>query len=159
MKLNSRLIVGIATCGPVGKMPFAPGTFGSLPGIALYFLLAGLAPLAQAFCIAGVVLLAVWSAGRAEAALGCQDPGCIVIDEVAGMTVTFFALPFNPYLAVIGFAVFRVFDVWKPFPVGYLDKTLTGGLGIVMDDVAAGIMGNLILHALCYVLPAFVSGR
>lgn len=159
MKRGPRFVTSIATCGPIGRLPVAPGTFGSLPGLAVYALFSGLHPLVAALGTIGLIFMAVWAAGKAETALCAKDPGCIVIDEVAGMTVMFFALPFDFFLAAIGFALFRLLDVLKPFPVGYLDRTLKGGVGIVMDDVAAGLMGNLLLHGLCWALPGFFAGN
>ena len=157
MKLSRTFIANIATCGGIGKIPFAPGTFGSIPGLLLYYFLSRLHPLAAACCIIGFILMAVWIAGKAEQAFKVKDPGCIVIDEIAGMAVTFFALPPSLYLGVAGFALFRIFDVLKPFPVGYLDRNLKGGAGIVMDDVAAGVISNLILHVLLYFMHGFIS--
>lgn len=156
MKPSQAFVVSVATCGGIGKIPFAPGTFGSIPGLLLYYLLSRLHPLAAACCIIGFILMAVWIAGQAEQSLKVKDPGCIVIDEIAGMAVTFFALPLGFYLSIAGFALFRVFDVLKPFPVGYLDRNLKGGPGIVMDDVAAGVISNLILHALLYFMPGLI---
>jgi len=150
MKLGSSFVVNIATCGFVGRIPFAPGTFGSIPGLLFYFLMSRLSPPAAACLIAGFILTAIWIAGKAQRSFEAKDPGCIVIDEIAGMAVTFFALPLNIYLGIAGFVLFRVFDILKPFPVGYLDKNLKGGVGIVMDDVAAGVLSNLLLHVLFY---------
>jgi len=159
MKPSQTLIINVATCGGIGRIPFAPGTFGSIPGLFLYYLLSHLHPLASAGCIIGFILLSVLISGRAARLLNLKDPGCIVIDEIAGMAATFFALPLNPYLAVFGFALFRLFDVLKPFPVGYLDKNLKGGMGIVLDDVAAGVICNIILHVLLYFMPGLISGN
>ncbi len=84
--------------------------------------------------------------------LKAKDPGCIVIDEIAGIGVTFLAIPFNIYWAILGFIVFRFFDILKPFPVNYLEKRFTGGLGVVIDDVAAGIMSNIVLQMILLVM-------
>jgi len=158
MKPSSPIVVNVATCGFIGRIPFAPGTFGSIPGLLLYYLLSRLDPLAAASCIIGFILMAIWIAGKAEQSLKLKDPGCIVIDEIAGMAATFFALPLNLYLGIAGFALFRFFDILKPFPIGYLDRNLKGGAGIVMDDVAAGLVSNLVLHVLLYFMPGFISG-
>ena len=129
-------------------IPFAPGTFGSLPGIPIYYVMAHL-PLAKAFFfLVLLICFAVWIAGKGERALDAKDPGCIVIDEIAGMAVTFFAIPFHLYLAITGFLVFRIFDILKPFPIRYLEKRFTGGLGVVIDDVAAGIICNIVLRVI-----------
>jgi phosphatidylglycerophosphatase A len=158
MKSSQTFVLGVATCGGIGKIPFAPGTFGSIPGLLLYYLLSRLNPLTAACCMIGFILMAIWIAGKAEQSLNLKDPGCIVIDEIAGMAATFFALPLNLYLGAIGFALFRVLDILKPFPIGYLDRNLKGGFGVVMDDVAAGILSNLVLHVLLYFMPDFTPG-
>jgi phosphatidylglycerophosphatase A len=152
MKNNSKLIVGVATGGFIGFIPFAPGTFGSLFGIPVYYIMAHLPTAAAFFFLAGLISLAIWIAGKGERALGAKDPGCIVIDEIAGMAVTFFAIPFHLYLALTGFIVFRIFDILKPFPIRYLEKRFTGGLGVVIDDVAAGIICNIILQVIVAVM-------
>jgi phosphatidylglycerophosphatase A len=92
------------------------------------------------------IVFAVWIANDAEKLLKKKDPGCIVIDEIAGMAVTLFGLPFNLTTALIGFIIFRILDISKPFPIRALDKRVAGGVGIVIDDVAAGIFANLLLR-------------
>lgn len=152
MKNNSKLFVGLATGGYIGFIPFAPGTFGSLLGIPLFYFMSSL-PLRPAFSFLIVfILFSVWVAGKGERLLKAKDPGCIVIDEIAGIGVTFLAIPFNIYLAILGFIVFRFFDILKPFPVNYLEKRFTGGLGVVIDDVAAGIMSNIVLQIILLVM-------
>jgi phosphatidylglycerophosphatase A len=94
---------------------------------------------------------AVWIAHAAEKTLKKKDPGCIVIDEVSGMVVTLIGLPFNLTTAVIGFIIFRILDILKPFPIRTLDKRLAGGIGIVADDVVAGIFANIFLRILLYI--------
>jgi phosphatidylglycerophosphatase A len=91
---------------------------------------------------------AIWAAGRCADLMGIKDPGAIVIDEVAGMVVALLGLPFSVTTACWGFALFRLLDIAKPFPIGWLDRRLSGGLGIVADDVAAGVIANLILRLL-----------
>ncbi len=152
MKNTSKLFVGLATGGYIGLIPFAPGTFGSFLGIPLFYFMSSL-PLLTAFSFMVVfILFSIWVAGKAEKSLQAKDPGCIVIDEIAGMGVTFLAIPFNLYLAICGFLVFRFFDILKPFPVSYLEKRFTGGTGVVLDDVAAGVMSNVVLQILLIVM-------
>jgi phosphatidylglycerophosphatase A len=146
MNIRSRVLTGIATAGFAGRVPFAPGTFGSLIGLPVYYVMS-LFPLSTVF--AGLIVFiafACWVAGEAEKALGDKDPGCIVIDEIAGMAVTFFALDFSWAVAIAGFALFRFFDVVKPFPIRYLEKRYGGGFGVVVDDVAAGVISNVVLR-------------
>jgi phosphatidylglycerophosphatase A len=152
MKIISRLFVGLATGGYIGFIPFAPGTFGSILGIPLFYFMSSL-PIPAAFSLMIVfILFSIWVAGKAEKTLSAKDPGCIVIDEIAGMGVTFLAIPFNIYLGILGFIVFRFFDILKPFPVNYLEKRFSGGLGVVIDDVAAGIMSNIVLQIILLVM-------
>jgi len=92
-------------------------------------------------------LLAVWVAHEAERIIGGGDPGSIVIDEMAGILIAGAGLPFNALHAVAVFVLFRLFDILKPFPVGWLDRRLKGGIGIVMDDLAAGILANLVIRS------------
>ncbi len=152
MKISEKFIIGAATGGWIGFLPFSPGTFGSLPGILLFYGIAGIPFAASLVLVAALIAAAVWIAGAAENLLAAKDPGCIVIDEIAGMGVTFLGVSFSMEAAIIGFMVFRFFDILKPFPVRYLEKRLSGGLGVVMDDVAAGIMSNIVLHVILVVI-------
>jgi phosphatidylglycerophosphatase A len=85
-------------------------------------------------------------AHEAEIILNAEDPGCIVIDEIAGMLVTLIGLPFNMISVFAGFLIFRILDIWKPHPIRFLERKLSGGVGIVMDDIVAGVLGNIILR-------------
>ena len=150
MKFREAAVVFLATGFYIGNIPFAPGTFGTIIGLPLCFILAGLQ---RPIAIIGIILfiaIAVWIANDAEKLLKKSDPGCIVIDEIAGMAVTLVGLPFNLTTALIGFIFFRILDIVKPFPIRTLDKRLFGGFGVVMDDVAAGILANLLLRVIIY---------
>ena len=148
MNFRDKAAVFLATGFYVGNIPFAPGTFGSLIGLPLSFLLAGL-PLSAAMVAAVIIIgLAVRIAGAAARTFERKDPGCIVIDEIAGMVVTLIGLPFNLATVMTGFILFRILDILKPFPIRVLDKRLSGGLGIVADDVAAGIFANILIRIL-----------
>jgi phosphatidylglycerophosphatase A len=146
MAFRDRAVLILATGFGIGKIPVAPGTFGSILGLPLGLVLAGLR-LPLAITVAGVfVLIAVWIAHDAEKIFKQSDPGSIVIDEIAGMAVTLIGLPINLTIMLTGFVVFRILDIVKPFPIRYLDQRLKGGWGVVMDDVAAGIIANLALR-------------
>jgi phosphatidylglycerophosphatase A len=146
MKFREAAVVFLATGFYVGNIPFAPGTFGTILGLPLCFVLAGLKlPLAIG-CTVLFIAMAVWVANEAEKLYKKKDPGCIVIDEIAGMAVTLVGLPFNLTTALIGFIIFRILDILKPFPIRVLDKRVSGGVGIVIDDVVAGIFANLLLR-------------
>ena len=150
MKFREAAVVFLATGFYIGNIPFAPGTFGTILGLPLCFVLAGLKlPLAIG-CTVLFIAMAVWVANDAEKLLNKKDPGCIVIDEIAGMAVTLVGLPFNLTTALIGFIIFRILDISKPFPIRVLDKRVSGGVGIVIDDVVAGIFANLLLRVIVY---------
>jgi len=142
----------LATGFYVGNIPFAPGSFGALMGLPLCFALAGISLAPAALCTLFFIFFAVCIAGAAEKILKRNDPACIVIDEIAGMIVTLIGLPFNPITVVIGFIIFRILDILKPFPIRNLDKSVPGGLGVVADDVAAGIIANLLLSIFLRIL-------
>ena len=150
-----RLAVALATVGPIGQIPIAPGTAGSLAALPL---LPGLAAVRErsgtAYVLALVVLvaLAIWAAGRAEHALGGHDHSTIVIDEVAGMVVAGILLPGTWAAAALAFALFRLFDVVKPFPAGLVDSRVRGGLGVVGDDLVAGLYAGLAGRAMLALL-------
>jgi phosphatidylglycerophosphatase A len=129
----------IATGGGIGYFPVAPGTWGSLLGCGL-FLLLGLLPPAV-YGIGMVLLLAVgiWTAGEAEKVLGHKDAPPIVIDEIVGMLVTYFMVPVAVWPVVVGFVLFRLFDILKPMP--QLER-LSGGWGIMLDDLLAGFLAQ-----------------
>jgi len=155
MNFGEKAVMFLATGFYVGNIPPAPGTLGSLIGLPLCFLLAGIR-LPPAIILAVLFIgFAVWIAHAAEKLLKQKDPGCIVIDEVAGMVVTLIGLPFNLTTAGSGFIIFRILDILKPFPIRTLDKRLPGGIGIVADDVVAGIFANIILRILLYISDRF----
>jgi len=138
----SNLAVILATVGGIGNVPVASGTFGSLVAVPLLPALAALRDASIAGYAGALVLLvavAVWSAGRAEEALGGHDHSRIVIDEVAGMVATGMFLPATWSAIGVGFVLFRLFDVVKPFPAGFIDGRVEGGLGVVGDDLVAGV--------------------
>ncbi len=148
MNSKEKIILFLATSGPVGKIPFAPGTFGTLVGLPLCFFLSLCSTSFGAIFTITFIVLAIWVAQEAERQIKEKDPGCIVIDEIAGMMVTLLGLPFDPLTVVAGFLIFRILDIFKPFPARLLEKTIPGGAGVVLDDIAAGIWGNLILRVI-----------
>ncbi len=133
-----------------GLSPVAPGTVGSLAAVALAVLLAKYAAFAPwRFAVLGLVLIpvGVWAAGFEERACGKTDPGSVVVDEVAGQWIALGGAANLGWPAMLGaFALFRLFDIWKPFPIGRL-QSLRGGWGIMADDIVAGAYGALVLYA------------
>ena len=151
MKIRDRAVIFLATGLLIGNVPFAPGTFGSLIGLPLAFLLSRLNLLLSASFILLFVFFAIAVASAAEKILSKKDPAKIVIDEIAGLMVTFAGLPFNLGTAIAGFIIFRAFDILKPFPIRALERKVPGGSGVVLDDVLAGIYANLILRLAFYI--------
>jgi phosphatidylglycerophosphatase A len=148
-----RLVILLATWGGTGLSPVAPGTAGTLAAIPL-FLLLSLFPLwIYLLCALGIALLACWAAGEAEIIFQEQDSQRIVIDEVAGFLVTMTALPPAwPYL-LVGFCLFRAFDIIKPPPIRLFERKVKGGYGVVLDDVLAGIYAHISLRIIFFLLP------
>ena len=127
----------------MGHAPIAPGTAASAVTAVVLWLL-GWSPLALSGLLLVVLVVGTWAAGEAEQALGTKDPGAIVVDEVAGMTISVLTLPLTLPVLVAGFLLFRIFDVVKPFPAG-ASQRLGGGIGVMIDDVIAGLYALLLL--------------
>jgi phosphatidylglycerophosphatase A len=151
MKFREQAVIFLATGFFIGTVPFAPGTFGSIVGLPIVFLLSRLNLLLSISIILLFIFFAVGIASAAEKILNQQDSAKIVIDEMAGLMVTFTGLPFNLTTAIAGFIIFRAFDILKPFFIRTLERRLAGGTGIVFDDVLAGIYANLILRLAFYI--------
>jgi phosphatidylglycerophosphatase A len=130
----------------VGYLPIGPGTWGSAAGLIFAELFD--LPLPSLFFVILIgFTIGVVAAGAAEDAIGEQDSGHIVIDEFVGYLVAAYAVPRTQWHLVAAFLLFRVFDILKPFPIGRLEKRLSGGLGVMADDIMAGIFANIILRA------------
>lgn len=140
-----------SNCG-LGYIPVAPGTFGTLAGLPVFWLMAGLQPAAYLLTWTGLTALAVWAASAAGRHYGVVDDGRIVIDELAGYLVTVALLPWSWTTALLGFAWFRLFDILKPPPVNWIDRRCKNGFGVVFDDVAAGIYAAAALRATLWLL-------
>ncbi len=152
MKFRERAVLFLATGFFIGTVPFAPGTFGSIIGLPICYLISRLNILIAVICTILFILFAIWMAAVAEKILKRKDAGEIVIDEIAGLIVTLVGLPFTLKTAIAGFIIFRAFDILKPFPIRLLEKKVAGGPGVVLDDVLAGLFGNLILRLAIYTM-------
>jgi len=139
-----RLILFAASGLGAGYVPKAPGTAGAAAALPLCWWITTLDPVSASAVVLAVAAVSVALAHAAEKALGTKDPSLVTVDEMAGMAVAFLFHDFTLLSAAALFALFRLFDIWKPFPVKQLDKRLSGGFGIVLDDVAAGIYANLV---------------
>jgi len=150
----TRVALLVSSVGGIGHAPIAPGTAGSAAALALFALIR----LADSRALEVATILAllpvgIWSAGVAERVLGRSDPGQVVIDEVVGLLVTLTLIPVGVRGALAGFVLFRVFDIIKPYPCARLEK-LGGGVGIMADDVMAGVYGNVFLRVLLWLAPS-----
>jgi phosphatidylglycerophosphatase A len=141
------LAIALATVGGVGYAPIASGTVGSLVALPLLPALAALrgwTPVGYGLAVVAIAAVAIWAAGRAERALGGNDHSAIVIDEVAGMVMAGMFLPGTWGAAALAFFCFRVLDVVKPWPASVFDRRIEGGIGVVGDDLVAGIYAGLV---------------
>jgi phosphatidylglycerophosphatase A len=148
--------VVVAAWGPFGFAPVAPGTFGTLGAIPAYWALARLSAPLYVLTVVAFSALACHAAQRAGRHWGVADASPIVIDEVAGYLVTMAFVPFSWPAALLGFALFRVFDVVKPWPASALDR-VKNGFGVVMDDVAAGVYAWAALQLVALALRAAIG--
>jgi phosphatidylglycerophosphatase A len=149
-----RLGLFVATCGYIGYVPVAPGTFGSAAGLVLFALIRWSGSVAiELGAIALLLALGVWSGNLAEKHFDRVDPAPVVLDEVAGMLITLALIPVTLSGALVGFFIFRLFDVLKPWPANRLEA-LPGGLGMMADDAMAAVYGNLAMRILVFALPA-----
>ena len=153
----TRLAVLLSTVGYIGYFPVAPGTVGSAAGLLVYALvmLSGSA-WTEVAAIVLVFAVGAWAATISERYFGGIDPGPVVIDEVLGMLVTLAFVPVGVKGAVVGFFVFRVLDVIKPYPANRLER-LHGGLGVMADDAAAAVYGNIVMRLIAAYAPGWLS--
>jgi len=146
----------IATCGYIGYAPIAPGTVGSLAAVVVYGIMRATgAEAAEVWLLAVVVLVGVWSASVSERHFQKTDPGTVVIDEVAGMLLTLLWIPVGWGGVAAGFFAFRFFDIVKPFPARQAER-LHGGVGIVVDDLVAGVYAHLVVRLLAWAWPGLI---
>jgi phosphatidylglycerophosphatase A len=152
-----RLGLFIATCGYLGYVPIAPGTFGSALGLGVFYAVRSTGSVAVELGAIALIFAVGWWAGTlAEHHFGGIDPGPVVIDEVAGMLITLALIPVTMTGAIVGFFVFRVLDVVKPWPSAGFEK-LPGGLGVMADDGMAAIYGNLVMWGLIALFPGWLA--
>ncbi|WP_435276574.1 phosphatidylglycerophosphatase A [Psychrobium sp. nBUS_13] len=136
-----------------GLAPKAPGTFGTLAALPLYFIMMNLS--LPVFIVITLIITVVgfWICDIAAKDMQVHDHGAIVWDEVAGMLITMIAAPVGLLPLVVGFALFRFFDIIKPWPIKLLDRHVKGGFGIMIDDVLAGVFAAICLQAIHYFWP------
>lgn len=132
----------------VGLVPKAPGTFGSLLALLIWWALPPQALLSQ-FSLILMAFIVGWFATYYYEKLNSKhDPKEVVVDELIGMWITLLGAAPKPSIFIAGFLLFRLFDIWKPFPIGWVDRKVPGALGTILDDVIAGIFAYLALQLL-----------
>ena len=133
-----------------GLAPKAPGTFGTLAAIPFYLLLAMLPLWAYGLLVVIAAIAGVWICGESSRRLGVHDHGGIVWDEFVGLWITLFTAPQGWLWLIAGFALFRLFDIWKPWPIRVADHQVSGGFGIMLDDILAGLYALASLQLLAW---------
>ena len=139
-------ILILATGFGVGYSPIAPGTLGTLVAIPVYYFLSNISSPIYEITLIGFFFLSVWISENAEIYFGKKDDQRIVIDEMMGFLITMLWVPKTIRFIIIAFFLFRFFDILKPFPIRHLEKRFKGGFGVILDDVMAGVYGNIILQ-------------
>ena len=149
----------IATWFGAGRLPWAPGSWGSLAALPFAWAIAALFGL-RALAIAAALLFAAgwWAAEQVTSASGVKDDGAIVVDEVAGQWLTLCVAPLDPLAYLAGLLLFRLFDIAKPWPARWADREVAGGLGVMLDDVIAGIYAGASLFVLLRVVGPVLGG-
>jgi phosphatidylglycerophosphatase A len=152
----NRVALLVATFGYVGFFPIAPGTAGSFAALALYAFIRWIdVPALELAAILAVFAVGVWAAAHTEVVLGSTDLAPVVIDEVLGMLMTLAWLPLSLTGVAVGFLLFRIFDIIKPYPAGRLEDA-PGGWGVMLDDAMAGVYGQITMRLLVWALPAWM---
>lgn len=152
----SRVPLLLATGFHLGRIPYAPGTVGSLAALLVFIPLRHLPWTFHLSLVALLFSVGTYAADRAKVTLSAEDPSIVIIDEIVGCWVALLAIPPRLVPLVCAFALFRLFDIWKPFPAERAES-LPGGWGIMLDDVVAGIYANLSVRLLQWWLPGVVG--
>jgi phosphatidylglycerophosphatase A len=153
--MKDRLCLVFASACYIGFIPGAPGTYASLATTIIFFMVyrfaGGIPPALHMSALCLISLAGILASAAINRRTGHEDPSFIVIDEVAGQLLTFLFLPFSWLNLILGFIAFRTFDMWKPFPIRKLES-LGGGVGVMADDLLAGVYANALLHLLNFIV-------
>lgn len=143
----------LATGFGSGLSPVVPGTMGSLAAIPFWYLLDLLPVEIYSLLVLLAISIGVWLCHQTAKDMGVHDHGSIVWDEFIGMWITLIAVPDNSWQWVLaGLVIFRIFDIWKPWPVRWFDRNVHGGMGIIVDDIVAGIISAMLIYGAAYFL-------
>jgi phosphatidylglycerophosphatase A len=145
--LRDLLIKAVSTFFFLGYLPLIPGTFGSIAGVGIFYLLGGGNQPVYFLFIFCIMVLGLLTSGKAEKLLNRKDPGCIVIDEIMGMLIALSFLPSDAKIVILAFLIFRILDMLKPFPAERL-QNLHGAIGVMGDDLVAGVYANIVLQVI-----------
>ena len=151
MKTSDRIVLFIAQGAYSGRAPIAPGTAGTVVGVLLYLVMKDLGPLGYSAVCAAVFAVGTWAAGYVDRMFGTKDNSTIVIDEIAGYLAAMLLVPAAWQYIAAAFFLFRAFDIIKPFPLRRLEE-LPGGLGVMLDDIGAGVYTNIVLQVAAQIL-------
>lgn len=133
-----------------GKAPLAPGTFGTLAAVPIYFLLHETGVVIYTGVVIVMFVFGVWCCGVTERDYQKTDMSSIVWDEIVGYLMTMFMAPMDWWWAAVGFVLFRLFDIWKPFPIRMLERRVPGGFGVMLDDALAGVYACVLLQVIVF---------
>jgi phosphatidylglycerophosphatase A len=134
-----------------GAVPFAPGTFGTLMAIPFYLAMQHMSPILYLLLLIGITLGSMWLCEKVSKETNSHDHSGMCIDEIVGFLVTMFAAPQGFIWILLGFGLFRFFDIVKPWPIDYVDLNVKGGVGMILDDVLAGVYSLIILHIISWI--------
>ncbi len=135
-----------------GLFPRAPGTIGTLVAVPVYLLMIQLNPVPYLLITLFLLYMGIHLCQATAHRLGVHDHPAIVWDEIVGYLLTMVAVPIGWFWVVLGFVLFRLFDIWKPWPIGYLDRRVSGGVGIMLDDLLAALYASIVMQVVLYLI-------
>ncbi len=135
-----------------GALPIAPGTFGTLVAVPFYLALRAFPVSIYIFLVILIALASMWICERVSKEIKIDDHQGMCLDEIVGFLVTMIGAPHNFIWIIVGFLLFRFFDIFKPWPINYIDTHVHGGIGMILDDVCAGIFSLIILKFLSWII-------
>ncbi len=134
-----------------GLLPIMPGTYATLVAIPIFLVLQSFGWLIYAIATLLITVFGIWLSEKVSEEIGIHDFPGMNFDEIVGYLVTMFLVPARWYWVLLGFGLFRLFDIWKPWPINWVDKNVKGGFGIILDDVMAGILSFIVIQIVLFV--------